>query len=84
MSIIQILQTLGYDIISFNEDGEYKVQLGHERQKRHGYSKDTWNIKVKEVSFNKLGNLFVDFAEVGEDAGFDFYEHKNMNVDELY
>ncbi|MCB2309028.1 hypothetical protein LGL08_20200 [Clostridium estertheticum] len=84
MNILDVLWKLGYDVISFNEDGEYKVQFGLERQKRHGYDHMTYTIKVKEVSFNKLGNLVVDFTEVAEDNCFDVFEYKNMSADELY
>lgn len=84
MNILQILWKLGYEVLSFNEDGEYKIQLGHEREKRHGYSKETWTVKVKEVSFNGLGNLVVDFTETKEDNCFDIFEYGNRDTDELY
>jgi len=84
MNILQVLLKLGYDILSFNENGEYKVMFGHERQKRHGYDNTRWNIKVKEVSFNGFGNLVVDFTEVDEENCFDVFEYGNMDSDELY
>ena len=46
MNIADVLNLLGYDIISFNENGEYKVMLGHDRQKRHGYCQETWILKI--------------------------------------
>lgn len=84
MNIIQVLWKLGYEVLSFNENGEYTIQLGHEREKRHGYNKETWIVKVKEVSFNGLGNLVVDFTETKEDNCFDIFEYGNMDIDELY
>ena len=84
MNIIQVLWKLGYEVLSFNENGEYTIQLGHEREKRHGYNKETWIVKVKEVYFNWLGNLVLDFTETIEDNCFDIFEYGNMDVDELY
>lgn len=80
MNIIQVLWKLGYEVLSFNENGEYTIQLGHEREKRHGYNKETWIVKVKEVSFNGLGNLVVDFTETKEDNCFDIFEYGNMGI----
>ena len=84
MNILQILWKLGYDVLSFNEEGEYRVQLGHERELREGYSQEQSTIRVKEVGFNGFGNLYVTFTEADIDNCFDSYEFKNMDPKELY
>ncbi|WP_443662436.1 hypothetical protein [Clostridium sp.] len=84
MNIIDVLHKLGYDVLSFNENGEYTVMLGHDRQLKEGYTQERWTIKVSEVSFNGFGNLVVFFSETKEDNCFDGFEYKNMDADELY
>lgn len=99
MNVIDILNKLGWDILSFN-NGVYKVRMTHERIKREkkkietgeiNYIEEfdpltkTFNICVEEVCFNKLGNLFVAFSEVdSSDGSFDCFEYRNMSYDELY
>jgi len=84
MNILEILWKLGYDVLSFNEDGEYKIQFGKARQVKEGYTEKRNIVKVKEVGFNGFGNLYVTFTEVGTDNCFDSYEYKNMGSDELF
>jgi len=84
MNIIEILWKLGWDILSFNEDGEYKIQLGHDRQLKDGYSQDKYLVRVNDVSFNGFGDLVVTFTEVGTGNCFDAYEYRNMDKEELF
>lgn len=98
MNVIEILNKLGWDILSF-KDGIYKVQMTHERWKREkqqieagemtyveGYNPliDTFNVYVDEVCFNEFGNLFVSFSELESNAVFDCFEYRNMSFNELY
>jgi len=83
MNILEVLWKLGYEVLSF-DSGVYKIQFGHEREKRHGYCNDIYEVRVSEVGFNGLGNLYVFFQEVGTDNCLDVYEFKNMDSDELY
>lgn len=96
MNIIEILWKLGWDVLSFNEDGEYKIQLGKARKdytdakirkkiiSYDGSTSDIYTVKVSEVGFNGIGNLYVDFRDVETGNCIDAYEYKNMNYDELY
>jgi len=83
MNILEVLWKLGYDVLSFS-NGVYKIKFGHEREKRHGYCDDTYEVCVSEVGFNGFGNLYVFFQEVGTNNCLDAYEFKNMDSDELY
>lgn len=96
MNVIEILWKLGWDVLSFNEDGEYKIQLGNARRdytdkqirkKVIGYvgsTRDIYTVKVTEVSFNGFGNLFVNFEDINTGDSIDCYEYKNMGTDELF
>lgn len=96
MSIIKILWKLGWDILSFNEDGEYKIQLGKARKNltdkkiKDGLisydssTSDIYTVKVDEVGFNGFGDLYVFFKEVNTKDLIDAYEYKNMDEDELF
>lgn len=96
MNIIEILWRLGWDVLSFNEDGEYKIQLGKarkdltERQIKdgsivyEGSTSDIYTVKVDDVSFNGLGDLYVSFEDIETGDCIDCYEYKNMNSDELF
>lgn len=96
MNIIEILWNLGWDVISFNENGEYKIQLGKARKDYtdkqieaglityDGLTSDICTVKVDDVSFNGFGNLYVGFTDVETNACVDAYEYKNMGSDELF
>jgi len=84
MNIISILWKLGYDVLSFNEAGEYKIMFGHDRQKRQGFSQETYIVKACGVSFNGFGNLFVSFDDVETGECVDCFEFGNMGPEELY
>ncbi|MBS6502937.1 MAG: hypothetical protein KH415_15175 [Clostridium sp.] len=79
MNVIDILNKLGWDILSFN-NSIYKVRMTHERIKREQKKNEageinyiegfdpltkTFDICVEEVCFNNFVNLFVSFSEVG-------------------
>jgi hypothetical protein len=96
VNIIQILWKLGYDVLSFNEDGEYKIQFGKARKALYdrqiadgtmgfdGSTDDIFEVKVDEVGFNGFGDLYVSFSDVNTGKCMDFYEYKNMGSDELF
>lgn len=98
MNVIDILRTIGYDIISVNnETGHYRVSLSPERRRRSMKVVDEnkgefdydlfgkFDLYVSEVKFNGVGDLYVEFREVQhpEDI-WDCYEYKNMEPNELY
>lgn len=96
MNIIEILWRLGWDVLSFNENGEYKITLGRARKdltdkkiedgliSYEGSTYDVYTVKISNVCFNGLGNLCVDFDDIDTGDGIDTYEHKNMAKDELF
>lgn len=96
MNIIEILWKLGWDVLSFNEDGEYKITLGKVRRdltnKRIadgdigyvGSTDDVFTVKVSDVGFNGLGNMYVFFNDVNTGDCIDGYEYNNMSKDELF
>lgn len=96
MNVIEILWKLGWDVLSFNEEGEYKIQFGKARKdytdekirkKIIGYkgsTSDIFTVKVAEVGFNGIGNLYVGFNDIENNDCIDCYEYKNMGADELY
>lgn len=96
MNIIEILWKLGWDVLSFNEAGEYKIQLGKARKDYtdkqiksglityDGLTSDIYTVIVDNVSFNGFGNLFVGFTDIGTNIGIDAYEYKNMGSDDLF
>lgn len=96
MNIIQILWKLGWDVLSFNEDGEYKIQLGKSRKDLTdkqieegsigyiGSTRDIYTVKVEAVGFNGIGDFYVFFKEVSSGVLIDGYEYKNMDADELF
>lgn len=96
MNIIDILHKLGWNVLSFNEDGQYKIQLGKARKDLtdkkikdgligyEGSTSDIYNVKVSDVGFNRLGNLYAFFEEIETDYCIDAYEYKNMGNDELF
>lgn len=96
MNIIQILWKLGWDVLSFNEEGEYKIQLGKARKdltdKRIedgsigyvGSTSDIETVKVDEVGFNGSGDLYVLFTSVENGDCIDCFEYRNMASDELF
>ncbi len=96
MNIIQILWKLGWDVLSFNEEGKYKIQLGTTRKNLTdkqikdgsiGYEGSTSNIytvKVDDVGFNGLGDLYVSFKDTETGDLIDAYEYKNMGENELF
>ncbi len=96
MNIIEILWKLGWDILSFNEDGEYKIQLG-KRRKDLTYKKEKegiidiagnldeiYTVKVSDMGFNGFGDLYVYFTDVDNGDLIEAYEHNNMAADELF
>lgn len=96
MNVIQILWKLGYDVLSFNDDGEYTIVFNKARKKIYsskikkgiikfdGSLDDKYTVKVGEVSFNGSGDLFVEFLDVNTDEVIDAYEYRNMEEDELF
>lgn len=96
MNIIEILWKLGWDVLSFNEEGEYKIQLGTARKNLTdkqieegsityvGSTSDIYTVIVSEVGFNGLGNLFVFFDDLKTGDTIDAYEYKNMSNDEMF
>lgn len=95
MNILDVLHKLGYDVVSFN-DGVYKIQNTTEKIKRlrkqidageigyKGSIYDKYEVKIGEVSFNGLGNLYVEFVSLDETEIIDAYEYRNMDPDDLY
>lgn len=96
MNIIQILWKLGWNVLSFNEDGEYKIQVGKIR-KNLTYKKEKegiidliedldkiYTVKVVDVGFNGFGDLYLYFEDVETGYCVDCYEHNNMAADELF
>jgi hypothetical protein len=96
MNIYDILRKIGYDIISFSE-GVYEVEFSPERKRRmreqiksgetvFNFDIDTsLKLKVGDVGFNNLGNLYVFFNNAEDtDECLDAYEHCNMSAEELY
>lgn len=96
MNIYDILRKIGYDIISISE-GEYEVVFSPERKRRmrkqiksgesvFNFDIDaSFKLKVGDVGFNNLGNLYVFFNNAeNPDECFDAYEHCNMSAEELY
>lgn len=96
MNIIQILWKLGWDVLSFNEDGEYKIQVGKIR-KNLTYKKEKegiigpvedidkiYIVKVIDVGFNVFGDLYLSFEDIETGDLIDCYEHNNMAADELF
>ncbi len=98
MNIIKILWKIGYDVIGLDsERGEYKVTFSSERKRRtweqirlgktsveNELLDDVYVLQVNEVSFNKSGDLFVEFTDVYTNECIDCYEHNNMAPHELY
>lgn len=96
MNVIEILWKLGYDVLSFNESGEYKIEFNEERKEIYrskikkglmsfeGSLDKQYHVKVGEVTFNGLGNLFVEFLEVNTNEIIDTYEYRNMSDEELF
>ena len=95
MNVLDILHTLGYDVISFS-DGVYKIQNTTAKINRlrkqiesgkigyEGSIYDQYEVRVGEVHFNGLGNLYVDFVSLDGEKIIDGYEYRNMNADDLY
>ena len=95
MNIMDILHKLGYDVVSFS-DGVYKIQNTTAKINRlrkqieageigyEGSIYDEYEVKVGDVCFNKLGNLYVEFVSLDGEEIIDVYEHRNMDPDELY
>lgn len=88
MNVIDILHELGYDVVSFDGEGHYKVLINRKKREAMKQSGDTYTynlmdtfeIYVEEVEFNGLGDLCVTFKEVGteeENICFDVYEYRN-------
>lgn len=96
MNVIEILWKLGWDVLSFNGEGEYKIQFSNERISRYhekienedfdfdGDLEEIYTVKVSEVTFNDYGDLFVSFEDTKTGEIVDEYEYKNMDNDELY
>ena len=96
MNVIEILWKLGWDVLSFNEDGEYRISLSSARRERifeaeknglisyEGTGYEIYTVKVGEVSFNGIGDLFVKFIDVESGEIIDCYEHKNMSKYEIF
>lgn len=96
MNVIEILWKLGWDVLSFNEEGEYKIQLGTARKDLidkqikegcityEGSTSDIYTTIVSEVGFNGLGNLFVFFNDLKTGDIIDAYEYKNMSNNEIF
>lgn len=96
MNSIQILWRLGWDVLSFNENGEYKITLGKARKDLtnkkieegiigyDGSTDDVYIVKVSDVGFNGLGDLYVSFDDVNTGDCIDVYEYKNMDKNELF
>lgn len=95
MNVLDILHKLGYDVISFN-DGVYKIQNTTENINRlrkqieageigyEGSIYDQYEVKVGEVFFNGLGNLYVEFLSLDGEEIIDGYEYRNMDPYDLY
>lgn len=95
MNVLDVLHKLGYDVISF-KDGIYEIQFTTERITRtrkqldngeigfDGDLYDKYEVKVGEVSFNRLGNLYVEFVSLDGTEIIDCYEYRNMSIDDLY
>ncbi len=96
MNIIEILWKLGWDVLSFNEDREYKIQLGKARKDLtdkqikdgsvscEGYTSDIYTVKVDDVGFNGMGDLYVFFKDIETGDCIDSYEYRNMDSKELF
>lgn len=97
MNVKDILKRLGYEILESNsEENTYTIKCSDEKKKRllaqvesgdlaiEEFLNNTYTVNVTEVSFNSLGDLYVEFKEIGSEDIFDAYEHNNMQADELY
>jgi hypothetical protein len=79
MNVLDILKKMDYNVVAFNSAvGIYEVRFNSkkiermkkilendvenkDKEKPNIY--DTFYLKVKEVKFNELGNLYVSFSE---------------------
>ena len=98
MNIIEILWKLGYDVIESNSNNKkYTITYSSERKRRmwkqikegtltvqNELLNDIFNVTVGEVSFNNLGNLFVEFIDINTKETIDVFEYGNMKENELY
>lgn len=96
MNVIEILWKLGWDVLSFDGEGEYKIQLGKARRELTdkqikegiigyvGSTSDIITVKVGDVGFNGLGNLYVEFRDIDTGDIIDAFEYRNMAEDELF
>jgi hypothetical protein len=50
----------------------------------NGSVNDIYTVKVDNVYFNGLGDLYVSFKDINTDDLIDSYEYRNMDSDELY
>ena len=87
MNVIHILWELGYDVLNVN-NGIYTIATSSTRcQKEKKYNinteakiDQTYNVFVEEVGFNKFGNLFVSFQEIGHpEYVFALYEYEHVS-----
>lgn len=88
MNIINVLWALGWEVLSFTENGEYKIQLSETKKNLidkklndgligyKGSTSDTYNVRVCNVKFNNLGNLYVSFEDAKTGIYIDSYEYK--------
>ncbi|MDU2491144.1 MAG: hypothetical protein E7D27_11265 [Clostridium celatum] len=92
MNIIDILWSIGYDVLSF-ENSIYEVSMSHQKwlkENEISRKSDEINIskrsfiKVRDVGFNDLGNLYVVFINVDDNSFFDSYEYTVKENDKLF